>query len=80
VETSFAFKCELKSIDLKSSPIKIEVDSKNTLFYKDDLTKYLSAVASFVGKDYCMLIYWKGKVEYQANYVNRKLLIFRCKD
>lgn len=77
VETSFAFKCELKSIDLKSSPIKIEVDSKNTLFYKDDLTKYLSAVASFVGKDYCMLIYRKGKVEYQANYTNRKLLIFR---
>ena len=79
VETSFAFQCELKSIDLKSSPIKIEVDSKNTLFDKDNLTKYLSAVASFVGKDYCMLIYRKGKVEYQANYTNRKLLIFKCK-
>ncbi len=79
VETSFAFKCELKSIDLKSFPIKIEVDSKNTLFDKDDLTKYLSAVASFVGKDYCVLIYRKGKVEYQANYINKKLFIFKCK-
>ena len=79
VETSFAFKYELKSIDLNSSPIKIEVDSKNTALDKDVLTKYLSAVACFVGKDYCMLFYRKGKVEYQANYINGKLYILKYK-
>ena len=79
VETSFAFKCELKSIDLKASPIKIEVHSKYTLLNKNNLIKYLSVVASFVGQDYCLFIYRKDKVEYRANYTNRKLYIFKYK-
>lgn len=79
VETSYAFKFELKSIDLKSSPVEIVVISKESEVSKEILAKYLTIVANFLDKDYCAFIYREKKVEYQAIFSDGKLSIFKYK-
>lgn len=79
VETSYAFNCQLESIDLTVSPAEIVVNSKSTLLDKESLIKYLNIVGFFVDKNYHMLIYRKGKVEYQVNYTDQKLYVYKHK-
>lgn len=77
VETSYAFNFELKSIDLKKSPIEIVVVLKDNGIIKETLSKYLRVVTIFLNKDFTMLILKRKKVEYQANYTDRKLYILK---
>ena len=79
VETSYAFNCQLESIDLKASPAEIVVNSKSTLLDKESLIKYLNIVGNFIDKNYHMLIYRNGKVEYQVNYTDQKLYVYKYK-
>lgn len=79
VETSYAFNCQLESIDLKVSPAEIVVNSKSMLTDKELLIKYLNIVGIFIDKNYHMLIYREGKVEYQVNYADEKLYIYKYK-
>lgn len=79
VETSYAFKFELKRIDLKTSPIEIVVVSEEVEISRETLTRYLTIVANFLNKDYTVLVYQNKKVEYQANYTDKKLYVFKFK-
>lgn len=79
VETSYAFNFELKNIDLKSSPIEIVVEAKDTGLSKETLSKYLTIVANYLNKDYQVLVYQKKKVEYQAIFSDGTLCVFKYK-
>lgn len=79
VETSYAFNFELKRIDLKTSPIEIVVVSEEVEISRETLTRYLTIVANFLNKDYTVLVYQNKKVEYQANYTDKKLYVFKFK-
>jgi len=79
VETSYAFNCQLESIDLKVSPAEMVVNSKGTLLDKESLLKYLNIVGNFIDKNYHMLIYREGEMEYQVNYTDHKLYVYKYK-
>ena len=44
---------------------------------KKALTMYLKVIAAFVENDYEMLVYTKGKVEFQVQYKDKTLSIFK---
>lgn len=79
VETSYAFSYELKSINIKAAPVEICVDSKGTMEDKASLTKYLGIVRNIIDKNYNMLIYRNGKVEYQVDYTDQICCVYEYK-
>ena len=77
VETSFSYGYRVLTIDSDDSAWKIAVETKDRENDKNALTMYLRVIAAFVENDYEMLVYAKGKVEFQVQYTNKTLSIFK---
>ena len=77
VETSFSYGYKVLTIDSDDSTWKIAVETKEYEKDRNALTVYLRVIAAFVGNNYEMLVYTKGKVEFQVQYTNKTLSIFK---
>lgn len=77
VETSYAYGFIITKLSRKTRPYKIELDQKFGSVSRKELEEYLRVMSSIVDGDFSYLIYRKGKVEYTANLIDRKLIIMK---
>ena len=77
VETSYAYGFVVTKLSRKTQPYKIELDQKFGPVSRKELEGYLRVMSSIIEDDFSYLIYRKGKVEYTANLIDRKLIIMK---